>query len=61
MTKARSGPLLSPVPLVQQLESAVAYETEARLQRICVPSHTLPTEYQCVLVGLELDRVVSRG
>jgi hypothetical protein len=61
MTKAKSGPLLSLIPLEKQLESAVAYETEARLQRICIPSHELSTEYARQITHLELDRLVSRG
>lgn len=61
MIKARSGPKLSLVPLAQQLESAVAYETEARLQRTCIPSDQLSTEYQRALVHRELDAVVSRA
>lgn len=61
MTKAKSGPNFSPVPLEKQLESAVAYETEARLQRTCVPPDQLSSEYARTLVHLELNRIVTRG
>lgn len=59
--RTKSGPMLSPISLERQLESAVAFEREAWLQLNCLASHSLSTEYQRSLVHLELEKVLSRG
>ncbi len=56
----KAGPVFSPVPFEKQLENAVTYATEERLQRMCVrPGEILP-EYARALVHADLEKVVSR-